>query len=185
MRISELARRAGVALPTVKYYLSAGLLPAGHRTAPNQADYGERHLYRLELIRTLLEIGGLSIARTHAVLRAVDAGVSLTALLGVLDEAGPGQPRRRPAPDPLAGVVATAARLDVAELGPALDGYAEAAARLAACDAEVVRAIGTRMAATPGADRGMLLERIVAAVVLGQAAETALRGPARRHALRP
>ncbi len=46
MRISELSRRSGVSIPTIKYYLRDGLLPAGRATAANQADYDEDHLRR-------------------------------------------------------------------------------------------------------------------------------------------
>ena len=37
MRISELARRSGLPVATVKYYLREGLLPAGEPTAATQA----------------------------------------------------------------------------------------------------------------------------------------------------
>jgi DNA-binding transcriptional MerR regulator len=73
VRISELSETSGVPLPTVKYYLREGLLPAGERTARNQADYGPEHLARLRLIRALLEVGGLSIADVRNVLAASDS----------------------------------------------------------------------------------------------------------------
>lgn len=73
MRISELARRAGVALSAVKYYQREGLLPEGTRSAPNQVDYGYTHVQRVRLIRALLETGGLSVAAAKEVIRAVDA----------------------------------------------------------------------------------------------------------------
>lgn len=72
MRISELAQRAAVPLSAVKYYQREGLLPEGVRSAPNQVEYGERHVKRLRLIRALLETGGLSIAATKDVIRALD-----------------------------------------------------------------------------------------------------------------
>lgn len=72
MRISELARRAGVPVGTVKYYLREGLLPGGEPTAPTQAQYGEEHVARLRLIRSLGGVGGLSISQTRGVLAAVD-----------------------------------------------------------------------------------------------------------------
>lgn len=76
MRISELARRTGVPVGTVKYYLREGLLPAGEPTAATQAQYGEGHVARLGLIRALLGTGGLSISTARAVLAAVDDPVS-------------------------------------------------------------------------------------------------------------
>jgi len=67
MRIGELARRSGVSIPTIKYYLREGLLPPGAATAPNQASYGEEHLHRLRLIRALLDVGGLTVAAAREV----------------------------------------------------------------------------------------------------------------------
>ena len=72
MRISELSRRSGRSIATIKYYLREGLLPAGHRTSANQADYGEGHLRRLRLITILLEVGGLSITSIKIVVDAID-----------------------------------------------------------------------------------------------------------------
>jgi DNA-binding transcriptional MerR regulator len=185
MRISELARRGGVALPTVKYYLSAGLLPPGRLTAANQATYDERHLYRLELIRTLLELGGLTVAHARAVLGTVDAGVPLPELLAVLDEVMTARTRHpgTPAYDRLADVAAAAHRLDLDELSAALGAYGRAAAQVAECDAAVVRMVLTRLLGAPHPEHGDLLARVVATVVLGQAAEVALCGRARRQAL--
>ncbi|MFJ3724494.1 MerR family transcriptional regulator [Streptomyces sp. NPDC090045] len=72
MRIGELSRRTGVPVPTIKYYLREGLLPAGELTSPNQASYGDVHERRLRLVRALLEVGGLSVAAIGEVLVAVD-----------------------------------------------------------------------------------------------------------------
>lgn len=72
MRISELSRRSGVPVGTVKYYLREGLLPAGEPTAATQAQYSDEHVARLGLIRALLGVGGLSVAAAREVLAAVD-----------------------------------------------------------------------------------------------------------------
>lgn len=72
MRISELARRGGLPVGTVKYYLREGLLPPGEPTAATQAQYGDDHLARLRLIRSLLGVGGLTVARAREVLAVVD-----------------------------------------------------------------------------------------------------------------
>ncbi|MCR2814067.1 MerR family transcriptional regulator [Microbacterium sp. zg.Y1090] len=72
MRISELARAARVPLATVKFYLREGVLPPGHATSATQATYDETHLQRLRLIRSLLEVGGLPLAKVRAVLDVVD-----------------------------------------------------------------------------------------------------------------
>lgn len=72
MRIAELASRSGVSAASVKWYTREGLLPAGERTGYNQTTYGEAHLARLQLIRSLTEVGGLSVAAARDVLRAAD-----------------------------------------------------------------------------------------------------------------
>lgn len=72
MRISDLSQATGVPVPTVKYYLREGLLPPGELTSPNQARYGRQHVHRLRLVRALIEVGGLSVARTKEVLAAAD-----------------------------------------------------------------------------------------------------------------
>ncbi|KOG24279.1 MULTISPECIES: MerR family transcriptional regulator [Streptomyces] len=72
MRIGELSRRTGVSVPTIKFYVREGLLPAGELTSPNQASYGEAHVQRLRLIRALLDVGGMSIAEIRCVIEAVD-----------------------------------------------------------------------------------------------------------------
>ncbi len=72
MRIGELSRRTGVPVPTIKYYVREGLLPAGELSSPNQASYDEGHERRLRLVRALLEVGGLSVAAIGDVLTAID-----------------------------------------------------------------------------------------------------------------
>nr|BFE87606.1 hypothetical protein GCM10020093_102070 [Planobispora longispora] len=72
MRISQLSAASGVPIPTIKYYLREGLLPAGEQTSATRAEYGERHVRRLRLIRALLEVGRLPIAAIRKVLAAVD-----------------------------------------------------------------------------------------------------------------
>ncbi|MFD7445014.1 MerR family transcriptional regulator [Streptomyces sp. NPDC059909] len=83
MRIGELSRRTGVSVPTIKYYVREGLLPAGRLSSPNQASYDETHERRLRLIRALLDIGGLSVAGIREVLAAIDdPGQSVHKVLG-------------------------------------------------------------------------------------------------------
>ncbi|MEV0025070.1 MerR family transcriptional regulator [Streptomyces atroolivaceus] len=72
MRIGELSRRSGVPVPTIKYYVREGLLPAGRLTSPNQARYDDGHERRLRLIRALLDVGGLPLSAIAEVLGAVD-----------------------------------------------------------------------------------------------------------------
>jgi DNA-binding transcriptional MerR regulator len=72
MRIGDLSRRSGVPIPTIKYYVREGMLPAGERAKVNQVEYQETHLHRLGLIRALLEVGGLSVRTAGRVLAQLD-----------------------------------------------------------------------------------------------------------------
>ncbi|RBY74872.1 MerR family transcriptional regulator [Geodermatophilus sp. TF02-6] len=91
MQISELARRAGIPVATVKYYLREGLVPPGELTGATRARYGEEHLARLRLVRALLGPGRLSVATARAVLAAVDdPGTSVHEALGAAHRALPG-----------------------------------------------------------------------------------------------
>lgn len=78
MRMGELSGRTGVPIPTIKFYLREGLLRAGERTSPNQAQYGDDHVRRLKLIRALVEVGRLSIASARSVLTELDSAESDT-----------------------------------------------------------------------------------------------------------
>ncbi|MFJ1807683.1 MULTISPECIES: MerR family transcriptional regulator [unclassified Streptomyces] len=71
MRISELSRRSGVSVTTIKYYLREGLLQPGRQTAATQAEYDDRHLRRLRLVRALTGVRGLSVGTTREVLAAL------------------------------------------------------------------------------------------------------------------
>ncbi|SDP33358.1 transcriptional regulator [Streptomyces sp. cf386] len=93
MRISELSRRSGVAVTTIKYYLREGLLQSGQQTAATQAEYDEHHLRRLKLIRALTGVRGLSVSTTREVLDALaehtdDTHRVLGLTLGSLASAG-------------------------------------------------------------------------------------------------
>lgn len=72
IKISELSRKTEVPLATIKFYLREGLLPPGQRTGPNQAVYGPAHISRLRLIRTMRDVGGLSITTIREILHAID-----------------------------------------------------------------------------------------------------------------
>ncbi len=93
MKISELSERTGVSIATLKFYLREGLLQPGALTAPNQADYGEMHLRRARLVRTLREVAHLSIAQIAAITGALDRGEDLYAVMGAtVDSLGERQP---------------------------------------------------------------------------------------------
>lgn len=86
MRISELSRRSGVPIATIKYYLREGLLHSGTTTVRNHAEYGEGHLTRLRLARTLIAVGQLSVSWTRHLLSAMD-GDDRTRIHRLLDRA--------------------------------------------------------------------------------------------------
>jgi DNA-binding transcriptional MerR regulator len=89
VRISELARRTGVPVATIKYYLREGLLHAGEPTAATRADYDESHVRRLTLVRALLQDGGLSVAAAREVLGALQHSGSFHDALGAVHSALP------------------------------------------------------------------------------------------------
>jgi len=199
--MSELVERSGVPLPTVKYYLREGLLPAGTRTGRNQAVYGEAHVRRLRMIRALIEVGGLSVTGVREVLRAVD------------DPGQPGHDLRGVAHCTVARTVrgdrssaawiqarATAAAM-VAERGwhvhpeaPALDQLADALEALHGLGQEDILTLLPVYAQTADAlagpevelvtrrpDRAGMVEAVVTGTVLGEAVFNALRRLAQEH----
>ncbi|MGW3326438.1 MerR family transcriptional regulator [Streptomyces virginiae] len=72
MRLAELSERSGVAIATIKYYLREGLLPPGRRVSATTADYDEGHLRRLRLVRAMIQVGQVPVARVRQVLAHVD-----------------------------------------------------------------------------------------------------------------
>ncbi len=152
MRISELSRRSGVSIPTIKYYLRDGLLPAGRPTAANQAEYDEDHVRRLRLIRSLIGVRGLSVSATKDVLAAVDeqqddVHLLLGLVLGALPVERSGRPPRRDgAAEPAgAGAAAGDAAEDVAALTAEMGWKTSPnppAAQVVAETLETMRALG-------------------------------------------
>jgi len=200
MRIGELSAASGVPLPTVKYYLRENLLPAGERTARNQADYSPEHLARLRLVRALVEVGGLSVADTRRVLEAADnPGLPLDDVLGeahqaVTNRPTPSRPEpswsgardlvrqtaqargwrvegETPALDRAADAAAAVLSMDVPELIPLLDVYAEAAEGLAEREVAAVMSMG---------EQADIVRGVVVGTVLGEELLSALRLLAQR-----
>jgi DNA-binding transcriptional MerR regulator len=101
MLMSELSRRSGVPIATIKYYLREGLLPPGAATSATRAEYGETHLRRLRLIRALLDIGEVPVAAIGKILAVVDdESASEHQMLGAVQyELGP-HPARPAEDDP-------------------------------------------------------------------------------------
>ena len=195
MRIAELSSRSGTSIASIKYYLREGLLAPGASTGRNQADYGDAHLFRLRLIRALIDVGGLSIAAARDVLTAVETpDVPGHHLLGVAHGALD-RPHRRdrdnpdwqaaraevvamvrkrgwlvpddcPGFDNAADAVAAMRSLGQEDLLQAFDTYADAAERVADHEVDLVIARG---------DPARMVEGVVAGTILGETLLAALR----------
>lgn len=87
MRMAELARRSGLTVPTIKFYLREGLLQPGRRTSVNQAVYDASHLERLRLIRALSKVAGLPLNKVRDVVHAVNADSSVLDAMAVTQDA--------------------------------------------------------------------------------------------------
>ncbi|MFF4256069.1 MerR family transcriptional regulator [Streptomyces sp. NPDC001663] len=72
MRLAELSERSGVSTATIKYYLREGLLPPGHQINATTAEYDEEHLRRLRLVRAMIQVGRVPVAKVREVLGHVD-----------------------------------------------------------------------------------------------------------------
>lgn len=57
LTIGETSRRTGVPVKTIRFYSDEGLLPPAGRTRSGYRLYGEEHVVRIDLIRTLREAG--------------------------------------------------------------------------------------------------------------------------------
>jgi len=72
MRLRELSERSGVSTATIKYYLREGLLTPGRQINTTTAEYDEEHLRRLRLVRAMIQVGGVPVAKVREVLGHVD-----------------------------------------------------------------------------------------------------------------
>ena len=190
VRMAELAKRSGLSVATIKFYLREGLLPPGYRSSVNQAEYDEAHLERLRMIRALAKVAGLPLASIREVVSVVDGGgTPVDAMAATQDalagEAGPGRmdaesegaleriiaergwrcERGSPA---YGAAVAALAELEAEGFGGGalLDGYAEAAdlvgrTDLAAVASEDSTAGLVRAIVVGGALRRPLLDALV------------------------
>lgn len=201
MRVAELSRRAGVSVASIKYYLREGLLAPGERTGPNQAAYDEGHVRRLRLVRALIDVGGLSVASTREVLRAVDDDeVRLNDVLGVAQVAVTAVPaptddhataRAKTLVDALVTrrgwrvgpsnpgrraaveILATCDRLGAHDLLDGLDAYAHAVEELARTEVDTVVDRGDRESTVEGAVVGMVLGSSLISALRAMAQEAA------------
>lgn len=194
MKMAELSRTTGVPVATIKYYLREGLLTAGRRTSPNQADYDEHHVRRLRMIRSLVEVAQLPISTIGELLHQVDspepqlhstfglAQRSVTAALTAGDDHHRAAAARRldallasrswhvspesPAREGVIAVLGAYLALGDDDFAATVDRYAEAAEIVAAAD---VAAIAART------DPGRQVEGVVIGTLLGDALFAALR----------
>lgn len=105
MRLAELSERSGVSTATIKYYLREGLLAPGQRVGATTAEYDEGHLRRLRLVRALIQVGGIPVAKAREVLAHVDdESLGRTIRMGAALWALP----QGPEPDEADAAVATA-----------------------------------------------------------------------------
>lgn len=203
MRIGELSRRTGVAIPTIKYYVREGLLPPGELTSPNQADYSEEHERRLRLVRALVTVGRLPVATARAVLDAVTspdqpvhkvlgtAQVSMTPTSTELTAPPAERERaerlvaelvarrgwrsslRHPAVETLVNALATMAHLGHRSFPDRLDQHAAAVEMIAEADLEGI---------DPDWSPETMAENVVVGTLLGDTALAALRRLAQQNA---
>lgn len=202
MRISELAERSGTAPATIKFYVREGLLPPAEKTGYNQVSYGEEHVRRLHLVRALVEVGGLPIARVRAVVAAVDdPAVDLREVMGAAQRALPGRDAASP---PSASSLAAVAEVAQAQGWVVEDGNPGVHQAAAVLDSwvglgrkdlfdglpEYARAADTIARADlarvwpDAADRDRSAETVVVGTVLGDALVAGLRRIAQEHVAR-
>lgn len=192
MRIGELSARTGVPVATIKYYVREGLLAGGERTGYNQVAYSEGHVRRIRLVRALVEVGALPIAKVREILdKAGDPERDTDSALGVVARAmdrtrevaepepddlekaraiaerhgwkiPPSEPRMKA----LADVIGTLRLLGLEALIERADDYARAAQIVAETDIELLAS---------RADREEMLESMIVGTVLGDALFAALR----------
>ena len=72
MRLAELSEHSGVPTATIKYYLRERLLPPGRQINATTAEYDEEHLRRLRLVRAMIQVGRVPVAKVREVLGHVD-----------------------------------------------------------------------------------------------------------------
>ncbi|MGW7681247.1 MerR family transcriptional regulator [Kribbella sp. NPDC054772] len=195
MRIGELSKATDVPVPTIKYYLREGLLPAGELSSPNQASYGETHIRRLRLIRALIELAQVPVATVKEILESLDSdteplheqigrahrALTPTRRLNATDEARTAAATQvteliaergwsvDPAAPALATLIDTVAALRTLgqdNLVAHLDTYADAVERFTQVEIDAVTANPTR---------DQLAESVVIGTILGETLIASLR----------
>ncbi len=71
MKISELAKRTGVAKQTIHYYIREGVLRKPRKTGKNTADYNENYVEQIQIIKALQDDYFLPLSVIRKVLKQV------------------------------------------------------------------------------------------------------------------
>lgn len=98
MKISEIARLAGVPAPTIKHYVQRGLVPIAHKTSRNMAYYDLAVVPRIQRIKELQRTRFMPLSVIKQVLDAEDSTPDETmsaAIARVLDRSAPDAKRTR------------------------------------------------------------------------------------------
>lgn len=77
LRIGELAARTQLTAPTIRYYEQIGLLPGGPRPPRSHRIYTEADVERLELVRRLRDLLGVSLDELQEIAAAEESGAAL------------------------------------------------------------------------------------------------------------
>lgn len=72
MKLSELAEATATSIPTLKFWMREGLLPAGELRNQTTAVYGSQHVERVALIQTLRAEFDAPIARIRELTSVID-----------------------------------------------------------------------------------------------------------------
>jgi len=81
LRIGELAARTGLTAATIRYYEQIGLLPGGPRPRRSHRIYTEADVERLDLLRRLRDLLGVSLEELHEIAAAEETNLALPARL--------------------------------------------------------------------------------------------------------
>jgi DNA-binding transcriptional MerR regulator len=192
-QLSELSRRTGVPVRTLRSYLRMEFLPA-------VPEYDESHVRRVALIRTLLDVGGLSYAAIRQIVQLIDTSrPPLHELLGAVQYALPARGSvshdqewerardrasrlaeqrgwrvnpKNPAWHTLTQVLVACEWLEQQDLLRLLESYAEALERVVAVEVQLLR---------DQPDAESAATSMVSGTVLGDVALSALRRLLHEH----
>ena len=199
MWLAELSERSGVAIPTIKYYRREGLLPPGEAVGATRTRYDEDHLERLRLIRALVTVAAMPIARVREVLAVVDdPATPVVKAMGSAHEQLSPEPAAEPSGDSTSRVATLIRRRrwrtapdgrHARALAAALDAMADAGLpmsdeTLAAYAEGAVAVARSDLAGMAELSREGAVERAVTGTVLGEPVLLALRRMAHESAAR-